>query len=222
MIRYTVSYEHTLPELADYFAYGECLFEIWRDERGLIHRDNGPAVLIYRPEQTSPFGEAWYKDGQIHRDGAAAMRLEHHPGRVDMRWYQSGDLHRDTGPARIVQEDTTSGPMITMEHWSRRGEDHRLGGPAFQAISVRTGVITQEYWRFDGKGHRDDGPSTIERDEDTGVVTHEEWIRNGLFHRTNGPALVCRNRYTGQVESASLYRNGKEIHDQSSWSPLPR
>lgn len=58
--------------------------ETWRDNDGLVHRDDGPAVTY------SNGGEIWYQHGKLHRDGGPAVTYSngseswwHHGKEVD-------------------------------------------------------------------------------------------------------------------------------------------
>ena len=95
--------------------------EIWKNDKGEIHRDNGPAILkadgtqvwydshrIHRddgPASIGPRGEFWYHFGRFHRvDGPAAMYAvgEH-------QWYLNGvryiDLSDFAKAAMLTDED---------------------------------------------------------------------------------------------------------------------
>ncbi len=63
----------------------------YTDERGELHRDDGPAVMW-------PDGRLeWYRHGKQHRDDGPA---EIWPDGTQ-RWCQHGKLHREDGPAKI-------------------------------------------------------------------------------------------------------------------------
>ena len=146
---------------------------VWRNSKGQIHRDFGPATdeagtrrwyrngIMHRedgPAYTGDDGEqAWYLNGEIHReDGPAVVRPD---GKQE--WWKNGKRHREDGPA-IVHADGR-------QHWFRNGKLHREDGPA--AIH-RDG--TREWYRND-KLHRKDGPAVI-RDDGS-----EEWWINGRY-----------------------------------------
>lgn len=62
--------------------------------RGVLHREDGPAVL--RTNGT----RMWYKNGKLHRDGGPA--LEFYDGSKE--WWREGKRHRDDGPAIIFTD----------------------------------------------------------------------------------------------------------------------
>ncbi len=61
--------------------------EYYKD--GLLHRDDGPAVVY-----NNGLGY-WYKFGKIHRDGGPAVDW----GNGEVSWYRKGVYHREDGPA---------------------------------------------------------------------------------------------------------------------------
>ena len=62
----------------------------WRLPNGLLHRDDGPAVI------TTNDNKKWYKNGEKHRVGGPAHIA--HKGRFKV-WFQNDKLHRVDGPA---------------------------------------------------------------------------------------------------------------------------
>jgi hypothetical protein len=63
--------------------------KIYRNEIGILHRDDGPAVEYTNGDKH------WFVDGQSHRiDGPA---IEYNDG--SKSWYQNGLRHRLDGPA---------------------------------------------------------------------------------------------------------------------------
>jgi hypothetical protein len=62
----------------------------WRNEKGLLHREDGPA-RVYKNG-----GEEWWVGGKLHRiNGPAATWAK-----LGRTWYITGKLHRADGPAR--------------------------------------------------------------------------------------------------------------------------
>ena len=47
--------------------YNGGAIEKWRDNEGRLHRDGAPALIAYRENGTITY-EAYYRDGQLHRD----------------------------------------------------------------------------------------------------------------------------------------------------------
>jgi hypothetical protein len=61
----------------------------WRNEEGLLHRLDGPAI-----EYTSGSKE-WYVNGELHRLDGPATEYSH----GTTSWWVNGELHRLDGPA---------------------------------------------------------------------------------------------------------------------------
>jgi antitoxin component YwqK of YwqJK toxin-antitoxin module len=61
-------------------------------KNGLLHRENGPAVI-------SQYCQIWYLNGRRHREDGPAY-IDSHKERKE--WYRKGKLHREDGPAVIV------------------------------------------------------------------------------------------------------------------------
>ena len=68
---------------------------------------------------------------------------------------------------------------VGSEIWkNKKGERHRLGGPAYISKDGR------EDWYKDGKWHRLDGPAVILSSG------HKQWYIRGNRHREDGPAVI--------------------------------
>lgn len=63
----------------------------------------------------------WYKNNQLHRDGAPAVVYTGDASTVE-EWYQHNELHRENGPAITYTDGATE--------WYARNQLHRIGGPA--------------------------------------------------------------------------------------------
>jgi hypothetical protein len=87
--------------------------KIWK-KNGLIHRDDGPAVITVNGT------EQWYQKNKLHREGGEPA-VTYPDG--NQGWYQHGELHREDGPALIMQNGA-------MQEWYKNGIPHRLDGPA--------------------------------------------------------------------------------------------
>lgn len=61
----------------------------WRNEKGLYHREDGPAI------ERIDGDELWYIDGKLHRDDGPAIKFSYYKA-----WYRNGHCHRLDGPAR--------------------------------------------------------------------------------------------------------------------------
>jgi len=61
--------------------------------KGMLHRENAPAVILNDGTQT------WYKFGLIHRDDGPAHENINYENY--QQWYENGKRHRRDGPAVI-------------------------------------------------------------------------------------------------------------------------
>jgi len=86
---------------------------IEKDEDGLRHNDDGPAVIM--PNGT----KKWYQHGELHRDDDQPA-IHTYDGL--QKWYQHGKLHRINKPA-VVKENGN-------EEYYLNGLLHREDGPA--------------------------------------------------------------------------------------------
>lgn len=84
----------------------------WRNEDGLLHRIDGPAV------EFADGDKHWYVKGVRHREDGPA--IEHPNGHKE--WYIDGKFHRTDGPA-IERADGGKA-------WWVNGQLHRVDGPA--------------------------------------------------------------------------------------------
>lgn len=89
----------------------------WRNEQGQLHRVDGPAVV-----EGNGFFQAWYLNGQLHRDGGPAFA---YTGGLQS-WYLNGERHRADGPAFVLpsgyKEWWVNGQQLTeFEHWVLTG-----------------------------------------------------------------------------------------------------
>lgn len=66
----------------------------WYNEKGQIHREDGPAVIRFNGDKE------WWINGKNHRlDGPA---IDYICGFKE--WYINGELHREDGPAVLYQD----------------------------------------------------------------------------------------------------------------------
>lgn len=178
--------------------------DVWYDENGLLHRDDGPAVIMHGA------GEKWFRHGKLHRDDGPAVVMED----GTKKYYKEGYLHREGGPAiervsgvkewwahgRLHRED---GPAVESDHesqWYLKGRLHRVDGPAvFCSFKVDNTERRYYYspnlpdvrgineWWYKSKLHCLDGPA-LEREDGT-----QKWYFHGRLHRNNGPAVTHPN-----------------------------
>ena len=201
--------------------------ECYYDEDGLLHRDDGPAVINSETKTV-----LWFKHGLLHRDnGPAKISIAPYTAGSE-KWFQNGVLHRDGAPA-IEQSDGT-------KKWFSHGKIHRLDGPAIEYADGG-----KEYW-IDGSPHREDGPAVdkpnlqmwiykgkLHRPNDEPAIisydignwglsfpkysrrislypqlqSHEkQWWENGLLHRNGGPAIISEHGEKRWFQNGYLHR----------------
>jgi len=74
----------------------------WVDEDDNYHREDGPAVIYHGGHGWYHEAEAWYKHGELHREGGPAV-----VGQDGAKfWYRDGQRHREDGPA-VIRPDGT-------------------------------------------------------------------------------------------------------------------
>ena len=85
--------------------------EEWRDDKGRMHRLDGPAI------KCSTGTEVWYFQDCFHRIGGPAFTYRN----IEFKWYQYGKLHNTEGPAVIWADGTKEwwlfGHYVTKEQW---------------------------------------------------------------------------------------------------------
>jgi hypothetical protein len=108
----------------------------WHNEKGQLHRVDGPAVVINGTE-------IWYKEGERHREGGLPSG-EFANGSKE--WFVEGKRHRDGDLPAIVRRNGTM-------FWYKHGRRHRVGSPA---TIWEDG--SREWWE-DGRRHRIGGPA---------------------------------------------------------------
>lgn len=100
------------------------------DDRGLYHREDGPAVEYYDGVKF------WYKHGAYHReDGPAKWYAENH-----YAWYYEGKLHCLDGPAVVYSNGSS--------YWYKNGKRHNPYGPAIVEMTLQ-GTFREE-WYYEG------------------------------------------------------------------------
>lgn len=163
-------------ELHDLLREGEgFIAEVWRNDRGEVHRLDGPARII-RDKNGNVDREEWWKNGLLHREDGPAIVTNYQSGAFGYchKWFREGRLHRERGPA-IIDVGEQGYPL--RQEWHQNGLPHRIGGPAIVRTDEETGINQEEIWCFEGALHNDDGPALIHRDEAFGRAMHQShWV----------------------------------------------
>lgn len=123
------------------------------------------------------------------------------------------------GRNSIIIENDVSGRK---EVWLMKGKEHRLYGPARQAISHNTKLLQ---WLQNGQLHRVDGPAYQVWEMDN--LAEAAWYIKGILHRIGGPA---KTTFRSNYQDAEWYKMGKrhrldgpavhrwyEGHETMSW-----
>lgn len=98
----------------NHYEDGSLESEIWYDEEGNRHREDGPAMILYTPEG-SLISEEFYVHGKAHREDGPAVIHYGADGRVTKEDYMiDGQLHREVGPAVIWY---ANGEPVSEEIW---------------------------------------------------------------------------------------------------------
>ena len=140
--------------------------------RGVIHRDNGPAL------KTITGNEEWYQYGELHRlDGPAIIYKDR------ALWYKNGKFHRIGGPAYITD---------LFKEWYINGLLHRKDGPAYEDINGT------KAWYINGVYHREDGPACVNKEKFdyylNGVKYNENTYKE-IIKRIKKYELKALNKY---------------------------
>jgi hypothetical protein len=86
--------------------------KFWRNEKGELHREDGPAV------EWANGDKEWYLNNELHREDGPAVEWAN----GDKSWYLNGERHRADGPAC----EWANGDKF----WYLNGKPHRVDGPA--------------------------------------------------------------------------------------------
>ena len=119
------------PAVTAYKTDGSPLAEHWYYNNQL-HRQDGPAFILYFFDINAIRQEEWYFHGRLHRIGAPAVTIYNYDGSIlCQQWYEAGKLHRADGPAWIENHPEKNSHK---EMWYRRGRLHREDGPAVTVL----------------------------------------------------------------------------------------
>lgn len=169
--------------------------EIWRNQKGEIHREDGPAV-------SGPAGEYWLQNGIAHREDGPAVVTQY-----EENWFYQGKLHREGGPAKTHADGS--------EEWYALGRKHRFDGPAVlnldgslewwvdgelhrESMPAKTWPDGSSEWWFRDKRHRADGPAVIIVETNKflhGPSVHEEWWLAGHQYSHEQWASIVEDLY---------------------------
>lgn len=122
-----------------------------KNEEGLFHCEDGPAIIMKDAITGRVMREHWYLNGIRHRkDGPAVVQYSYlwskkHP--VLEEYWVNGLRHREDGPARITWFYGES--QVSNEHWYRNNKAHNTSG--FAIIDYNSdGTIASADYYIDG------------------------------------------------------------------------
>lgn len=122
----------------------ELIMELYSDENGKRHREDGPAKISYNNGKLSRI--EYIVDEKLHREDGPAIIIFDCNGIVcEEFYYINGQRHREDGPARIIYKD---GKKYSEDYYIN-GKLHREDGPA--SIFYRDERIENEYWYINDK-----------------------------------------------------------------------
>lgn len=166
-----INEEKEYPVKSETYFDGDRI-ERWRDSDGELHRENGPAKIVYRGNTDDIKEEHWYKHGKKHREDGPSFII-YNTARDGIEWvtayYINDGLHREDGPAYTRADGRKA--------WYINDVPHREDGPA---IDYGNG---QKEWYINGKRHREDGPALIYPDGEEIYYLDGKRINTADFER---------------------------------------
>lgn len=159
----------------------------WR-KNGVIHRDDGPAVLHLNGLV------CWYKDGILHREDGPALEQRDDEGRILRQcWRLNGLQHSHDGRHPAIIEMIDNGALFVQYFEHGVCTRHESEGPALSWF-MPSGNVLHEF-RLSGVLHRSTGPAIINAfskeylaDATQRPRLQHAWYRYGKLSREDGPA----------------------------------
>lgn len=209
-------------------AYGV----VYKDSKGSIHREDGPAV------EYNDGKKAWFFNGLLHRtDGPAYICDNNH------KFYIAGVLHRTNGPAIEYYDGSKVYVLLDKEYskeeFDKLAPDMPVTGSVEKVGSVTCSIFLDKEgarhnpigpaytdssgsksWWIHGKRHRLDGPAIIDSDGSkhyfiSGIKYTEESFKEKIKKMTSADYKILTND-KGQLHCdngpAVINANGKEWH----------
>ena len=85
-------------------ANGSIIWRHYKNERKIIHREDGPARLWYYSNGNFKQRQ-WIIRGKLHREDGPALINQDKNGEIyHQRYYINGKLHREDGPAVLSKD----------------------------------------------------------------------------------------------------------------------
>src|ERR1700730_11103645 len=93
---------------------------------GVLHRDNGPAVIeVYPGYEGSERHRSWYHNGVLDRDDGPAV-IGGRDANGQYEWWRAGVRHRNDGPAVIELLDSYEFGRGPVYEWWQNGVKHKV------------------------------------------------------------------------------------------------
>lgn len=107
-----------------YYPRGE-LLSVEYIEDGQIHRNDGPAIVIYHKNGEIHYEAYFYKNKRHRSDGPAFQSWDENGKNLIKEYWENGYLHHTTGPAAIHRDD--KGEILCVEYWEKGKLKNREG-----------------------------------------------------------------------------------------------
>ena len=186
---------------------------------GYLHREDGPAITIYRPDGSKE-REEWWWEGEKHREDGPAVIFYRPDETVELEEYwregEVSNYHRGHLMDAARQFFRPDGSVECEEYIENGYYDN--DGLATIVCYYESGKVKSEYCQYaqvsEKNELRDDvdevsrlhcevGPAVIEYRPD-GSTEREEWWWDDQQHRLDGPAVIYYNE-DGSVKSEEFY-----------------
>lgn len=185
---------------------------------GKYHREDGPAIIFYNPDNTK-FREEYYLDGKLHREDGPAI-IDYYSNRKYKMcsYYKNDNIHKEDGPAVIMYDNFGK---IFREEYYLNDKKHRADGPS--VITYNKKGTERELWYVNGEVTNLNGPSGITYFDNEIQIKYcifgkqydrKQWNKKAFIYRLliNKCKKIKRNRLTSLLSNSALgEKNGKDI-----------
>ena len=188
-----------IKSVQKYLGTDIILKETYKKPNGLLHREDGPAVIVYY-ENGNIKSEEYYIDGERHREDGPTQISYYSDGLIsEVSYFLNGIRHRDQAPA--IQTFYNNGKKSS-ELYYINNRLHREDGPAI-AYWYEDGSLNSEEYHINGLLHRENAPAKI-RYLLNGRYEYVKYYINGQVYRENGPAFISFFT-SGDISEVNFY-----------------
>ena len=201
------------PTVTEYGRNGNISAEIFYNEHSEIHREDGPAYILYHYNGNVEY-EMYMRNGKMHRDiedGPASIQYDENGKIKSESFVVNGKIFRDNDrPAQIAYHDNGK---IRKLWFMKDCKLHRDGDKPAVIRYYYVGSLDEEIYYQDGEIDRphSDRPAHIQyyvRLESTkATIFLEEYYVKSKLHRDNGPARLEYD-VDGNCVKQENFRNG--------------